>query len=71
MSDAILFDRHEVDHLDGLAERPRRLGRTQLLWVDLHRDSRVDTSDVGEAFDLHETTVRCLSTPHERPGGQS
>ena len=67
MSDAILFDSHEVDHLDGLAERPRRLGRTQLLWVDLHRDSQVDASDVAEAFDLHEATARYLSTPHERP----
>src|SRR5215207_8769390 len=60
MSDAILFDRQEVDHLDGLAERPRHLGKTQLLWVDLHRDSQVDTSDVAEAFQLHEATVRHL-----------
>ena len=67
MSDAILFDNHEVDHLDGLDERPQRLGETQLLWVDFHRDSELDTSDVAEAFDLHETTVRHLSTPDERP----
>ena len=67
MSDAILFDSNEVDHLDGLGGRPRRLGRTQLLWVDLHRDSQVDPSDVVEAFDLHETTASYLTTPHERP----
>jgi magnesium transporter len=67
MSDAILFDRREVDHLDRLSERPRRLGGTQLLWVDLHRDSQVKTNDVVEAFDLHETTAGYLTTPHERP----
>jgi len=67
MSDAILFDSHEVDHLDDLAERPRRLGGTQLLWVDLHRDSKVETSEVATTFDLHESTVGYLSTPHERP----
>ena len=67
MSDAILFDSHEVDHLDGLAERPRQLGKTQLLWVDLHRGSQVDASDVAEAFGLNEATARYLSTPHERP----
>jgi magnesium transporter len=67
MSDAILFDSHEVDHLDDLDKRPRRLRTTQLLWVDLHRDSELDTSDVAKAFNLHETTARCLSSPHERP----
>ena len=67
MSDAILFDRNDVDHLDGLSERPRRLGGTQLLWVDLHRDSQIDSADVAEAFDLHDTTAGYLETPHERP----
>jgi magnesium transporter len=65
MSDAILFDSHEVDHLDGLAERPRRLSETQLLWVDLHRDSQIQTSDVAAAFDLHKATVRHLSAPDD------
>ena len=37
---SILFDRDRVDHLNGLSERPRRLRGSQLLWVDLHRDSR-------------------------------
>jgi magnesium transporter len=67
MGDAILFDSNEVDHLDGLAERPRRLGRTQLLWVDLHRDSQLDPSDVVRAFDLDEMTASYLTHPHERP----
>jgi magnesium transporter len=67
MSDAILFDSHDVDHLDDLADRPRTLGETQLLWVDFHRDSEIDTADVAEAFDLHESTVGYLATPQERP----
>jgi magnesium transporter len=68
MSDAILFDSHEVDHLEGLCERPRRLSGDQLLWVDFHRDSQIDTAEVAEAFELHETTAGYLATPHERPG---
>jgi magnesium transporter len=67
VSDAILFDSHEVDHLDDLADRPRTLGKTQLLWVDFHRDSEIDTSDVAVAFDLHESTVGYLATPQEQP----
>ena len=39
MSDAILFDRDRVDHLDSLTDRPRRLRGSMLLWVDLHRGS--------------------------------
>jgi magnesium transporter len=67
VSDAILFDSHEVDHLDGLADRPPSLDETQLLWVDFHRGSEVDTSDVAKAFDLDDTTVAYLSTPHAQP----
>jgi magnesium transporter len=67
VSDAILFDSHEVEHLDDLADRPESLDRTQLLWVDFHRDSEIDTSEVAKAFDLHESTVAYLSTPHEQP----
>ena len=33
MSDAILFDRDEVERLDDLDERPKRLGRGKLVWV--------------------------------------
>ena len=66
-TDAILFDSQEVAHLEDLGERPRPLEETQLLWVDLHRDSEIDASDVGQAFDLRETTVRYLSTPDDRP----
>jgi len=67
MSDAILFDRDEVDHLHALADRPRRLDGEQLLWVDLHRGSEVRASEVCEAFDLDEKTAGYLEKPHERP----
>ena len=64
---AILFNRDEVDHLGRLADRPRRLRGSQLLWVDVHGDSEVDVSEIAEAFDLDPTTRRYLSTPHEQP----
>jgi magnesium transporter len=67
MSDAILFDERDVDHLTDLGERPRRLGDAQLLWVDLHRDSDVTTSEVRQALDLDEQTADYLESPHERP----
>ncbi len=36
MSQAILFDRDQAEHLEGsIADRPRRLSRGKLLWVDL------------------------------------
>jgi magnesium transporter len=67
MKDAILFDRDAVDHLDDLSERPRRLGRSQLLWFDLHRDSEINASEIAEAFALDDTTRGYLSAPHEGP----
>ena len=67
MSDAILFDQREVDHLTDLSDRPRRIGDEQLLWVDLHRDSDVTASEVRQALDLDEQTAEYLETPHERP----
>ena len=39
MSAAILFDRDQVEHLDDISERPRRLSGSKLLWVDLDRSS--------------------------------
>ena len=46
MSDAILFDRHRVNHLDSLSDRPRRLRGSMLLWVDLHRGSEITSVEV-------------------------
>ena len=67
MSEAILFDRDAVDHLNGLSERPRRLRGSQLLWVDVHRESKFSGAEIGEAFELDDTTCEYLSKPHERP----
>jgi magnesium transporter len=66
VSDAILFDRDQVERLDRLAERPRRLRGSKLLWVDLHRESAVQAAEVAEAFDLDHRTRDYLETPHER-----
>jgi magnesium transporter len=67
MSDAILFDRDDVDHLADLSERPRRISGSQLLWVDLDPDSAVNAAEVAEAFALDEATVGDLETPRDRP----
>jgi magnesium transporter len=66
-SNAILFDRDQVEHLEALADRPRRLSNAKLLWVDIHRGSRIDADEVGEAFGLDEQTCERLATPHETP----
>jgi magnesium transporter len=67
MSEAILFDRDAVDHLDDLSARPRRLRQSQLLWVDVHRESRFNAAEIGAAFALDDKTCEYLSKPHERP----
>jgi Mg2+ and Co2+ transporter CorA len=66
MSDAILFDRDQVDHLDALADRPRRLSGSKLLWVDVHPGSDIGADEVAEAFQLDDTTRDYLTSPHER-----
>jgi Mg2+ and Co2+ transporter CorA len=63
---SILFNRDRVDQLQDLSERPRRLRGSQLLWVDLDRDSDVEARDVAEAFGLDDETRGYLSTPGER-----
>jgi magnesium transporter len=66
MSDAILFDRDQVERLDEIADRPRRLNRGKLLWVDLDRKSEADANEVAEAFGLDTRTRECLSSSDER-----
>jgi magnesium transporter len=61
VSEAILFDRDQVEKLDDLADRPKRLGRDKLLWVDLDRESEATPDDVAEAFDLAPATRDCLA----------
>jgi magnesium transporter len=67
MSDVILFDREQVDHLEALPDAPGRLRGSKLLWVDLHRGSDVSAADVAEAFGLDDRTGGYLASPNEKP----
>ena len=66
MTGAILFDRDQVDRLDDLDDRPRRLSGTKLLWVDLDNDSEDEADAVAQAFDIDEKTRRYLAAPNDR-----
>ena len=66
MSEAILFDRDQVEHLDDLAERPKRLRGGKLLWVDVDRESEEDARRVAEAFGLDSATSECLADSEDR-----
>jgi magnesium transporter len=66
MSETILFDRDQVEHLDDLDDRPRRLGRGKLLWVDVDRESEDGANEVAEAFGLDTRTRECLASSAER-----
>jgi hypothetical protein len=65
MSDAILFDRDQVEHLGDLSDRPRQLNGSKLLWVDIHEGSDIGASEVAEAFGLDDQTRDFLATPRE------
>jgi hypothetical protein len=66
MSEAILFDRDRVDHLESLSDVPRRLGDSTLLWVDLqHRGSSIGVDEVADAFELDDRTREYLAAPPE------
>jgi magnesium transporter len=64
---AIVFDRDQVDHLDALSDRPRRLHGSMLLWIDVHKASDFGAEEVADALELDDTTRRHLATPNERP----
>lgn len=66
MSEAILFDRDQVEHLDDIAERPKRLSRGKLLWVDVDRDSDEEAERVAAEFGLDSGTSECLVTSKDR-----
>jgi magnesium transporter len=66
VSEAILFDRDQVQHLDDLADRPRRLSGSKLLWVDVDRGSEESTARVAEAFGLDADTTACLVKSRDR-----
>ena len=66
MSAAILFDRDQVEHLDDISERPRRLSGSKLLWVDLDRSSEDGLSEVAEVFGLDDETRARLAESRDR-----
>ena len=49
MSDAILVDRDQVEHLGDLSDRPRQLNGSKLLWVDTQRGSDTGPAEVAAA----------------------
>jgi Mg2+ and Co2+ transporter CorA len=64
MSEAILFDRDQVDRLGSLSDLPDRLNDSNLLWVDLqHQGSKIGADDVAAAFTLDDQTRDYLATP--------
>lgn len=66
MSDAILFDRDQVERLDDISDRPRRLSGSKLLWVDVDRTSEESADRVAEAFGLDGGTRECLAKSKDR-----
>jgi len=68
MSQAILFEGHQTDVLSDLSERPRRLGGSKLLWVDLKGTADEDVREVVKAFDLEEETYDLLVEPLDHAG---
>ena len=65
MSEAILFDRHKVQRLDDIADRPRRLRGSTLLWVDVERGSSAAADAAAEAFGLDDDTRDSLATSQD------
>ena len=65
-SQVVLFDRDRVEHLDGLADRPRRLSGSRLLWVDLDRQSEEAVRRVAREFALDDETRYALVNSTER-----
>ena len=66
VSEAILFDRDQVEKLDDLGDRPKRLNRGKLLWVDVDRGSAEEADEVAEAFGLDSATSECLANSKDR-----
>ncbi|HEV8462015.1 MAG TPA: CorA family divalent cation transporter [Gaiellaceae bacterium] len=66
-TNAILFDRDRIEHLEMLADRPRKLSGSTLLWVDVHQGALIDADEVAEAFDLDKKTRKYLEMPNKKP----
>jgi magnesium transporter len=66
MSHAIfLFEGQQTEILEDLSERPKRLARSQLLWVDLDGATEEGAREVVKAFELEEETFEFLTQPQE------
>jgi len=63
----ILFDRDRVEELHDLADRPRRLRGSMLLWVDLDRPTSAGAHRVADDFGLDEESTRRLADPSGTP----
>ena len=61
----ILFEGERAEQLDALADRPRRLSGSMLLWVDLHDPSRDDVDEVAKEFGLDDESVERLMDPSD------
>ena len=66
MTEAILFDRDKVERLDDIADRPRRLRGSKLLWVNVDRESEESADAVAEAFALDPDTRDFLANSGKR-----
>jgi magnesium transporter len=67
VSDALLFERDQVEHLERLAEvGSERLSGSRLLWVDLDAGSDGDATAVAELLAPDPNTATCLANPNER-----
>ncbi len=67
MTQAILFERQQVAELEDLADRPRRLTGSKLLWVDLDGGSEAGADEVAEAFGLDDETRDGLAKRRDQP----
>lgn len=68
LSQAILFDRDEAEFLEDLVrDRPPRLGRSKLLWVDVDERTAEHAAHVAEAFGLDDRTRDRLGTSEGPP----
>jgi magnesium transporter len=61
----ILFEGERAKELEALADKPRRLSSSMLLWVDLRDPSRGDVEEVAEQFGLDDESVERLLAPSD------
>jgi len=65
VTSTILFEGERAEQLDTLADKPRRLNGSMLLWVDLHDPSRAEVEEVAKEFGLDDESVERLLNPSD------